>query len=123
MLRKLADEFGTGRQLMSDLINKLVDPTADYSVMEVLTGSIGAVQTLEVMIERPSDPLPKYVVLVDQHQNVLSAQIAPTFSDSQQVPLLIEIGGRKDFYKNTINAFMLVYSQDRTAIQTLLDKF
>ena len=43
MLRKLADEFGTGRQLMSDLINKLVDPTADYSVMEVLTGSIGAV--------------------------------------------------------------------------------
>ena len=56
------------------------------------------------------------MLVLDQHYNVLSAQFPPTFMNSQEVPLLIDVDGRKDYWKNAVNVFLVVYSDDKKVL-------
>ena len=42
--------------------------------------------------------------------------------NSQEVPLLVDIDGRKDYQKNAVNVFLVVYSDDKEVLRTLLEK-
>ena len=42
--------------------------------------------------------------------------------NSQEVPLLVDIDGRKDYQKNAVNVFLVIYSDDKEVLRTLLEK-